>query len=188
MENCIGSSAYVYCRVSPILSGDTRGIKLAPYNAIYTQTSNILAGISLSYDAEFSDCWAHPICCTLGSPDETLGGRKDDNDHNSTYHFVHPKDFSLVVIPEADRGSSRPSPSSTPMLCLPEVYSDAFKSRMEEMQSYHEKMSEIPDESKRKRAQLAIQGHFREWLQSTGKSRQLADLARMSQNTTAQNM
>merc|ERR1719313_323487 len=39
MENCIDSSAYVYCKVPPILTGDTRGIKLAPYNAIYTQTS-----------------------------------------------------------------------------------------------------------------------------------------------------
>lgn len=186
MENCIDSSAYVYCRVPPILTGDTRGIKLAPYNAIYTQTSEILAGISLSYDPEFSDCWAHPICCTLGSPDETLGGsRKDDNDHNSTYHFVHPKDFSLVVIPEANRSSSKPSPPSKPNLCLPEVYSDAFKSRIEEMQSFHRKMSEISDENKRKRAQLAIQGHFREWLQSTGKSRQLADLARMSQTATS---
>lgn len=182
MENCIDSSAYVYCRVPPILTGDTRGIKLAPYNTLYSQAENILASASLSFDVEFSTSWAHPICCTLGSPDETLSGRKDDADRSSTFHFVHPKDFQPVVIPET-AGSSLPPPP--PKLILPKVYNDAYNDRMEEMRSYHRKMAEIPDENKRKRAQLAIQGHFREWLQTTGKSRQLADLARMSPQSLA---
>jgi len=184
MENCIDSSAYVYCRAPPILTGDTRGIKLAPFNVLYSQSSNVLASAGLSFDAEFSDSWAHPVCCTLGSPDETLGGRKgNDEDNNSTYHFVHPKDFLPVVIPESSKPGSRsssPVPSGSSLI-LPEVYNDAFKSRIEEMQAFHRQMAKISDENTRKRAQLAIQGHFREWLQSTGKSRQLADLARMAQ-------
>jgi len=66
------------------------------------------------------------------------------------------------------------------VLCLPQVYDDAVKSRAEEMRSFYQSLAEIGDEGKMKRAQQAIQGHFREWLQSTGKSRQLADLARMA--------
>jgi len=186
MENCIDSSAYVYCRVAPILTGDTRGIKMAPFNVLYSMANSVLASAGLSLDPEFSDGWAHPVCCTLGSPDETLGGRnEEDAETNSTYHFVHPKDFQPVVIPETTRPESR-SASSAPTLCLPEVYSDAFKSRMEEMQNFHRQLEGIQDEGKRRRAQLAIQGHFREWLTATGKSKQLADLARIAQVATPQ--
>jgi hypothetical protein len=186
MENCIDSSAFVYVRSPPILTGDTRGIKLAPYNVLYSQAVKTLAVAGLSFDTEFSDAWAHPICCTLGSPDETLGSRhKDDLANNSTYHFVNPKDFQPVVIPEA-RKADPLTASSAPALCLPEVYSEAFKDRMQEMRDFHELLAEISDDSKRKRAQLAIQGHFREWLQSTGKSKQLMDLARMAQTATTQ--
>jgi len=181
MENCIDSSAYVYCRVPPILTGDTRGIKLAPYNVLYSQANEVLASAGLTLEPAFSDSWAHPVCCTLGSPDETLGPRKDE-DTNSTYHFVHPKDFQPVVIPEFSRPASRPTGASASTLCLPEVYNDAFKEHVGEMQAFHRQLADIPDDAKRKRAQLSIQGHFREWLQSTGKSRQLADLTRMAQS------
>lgn len=184
MENCIDSSAYLYCRVPPTLTGDTRGIKLAPYNVMYSQTAAILADAGLTFDAEFSDSWANPVCCTLGSPDETIGGRKDHGDSNSTYHFVHPKNFRPVVIPEA----TQPPLGTAQMLCLPEVYDEAYKTRIQEMHAVHQQLAEITDENKRRRAQMAIQGHFREWLQSTGKSRQLADLARMAQMASTQTL
>jgi len=184
MENCTDSSAYVYCRIPPILTGDTRGIKLAPFNVMYSETTNTLAAAGLSFDAEFSDTWANPVCCTLGSPDETIGSAKDHGDSNSTYHFVHPKNFRPVVVPEEAKASSQSSPSR--LLCLPEVYEEAYKSRIQEVQALHKQMDSISDDTKRKRAQMAIQGHFREWLQSTGKSRQLADLARMAQMAATQ--
>mmetsp|Transcript_113013 Transcript_113013/g.200298 ORF Transcript_113013/g.200298 Transcript_113013/m.200298 type:complete len:524 (-) Transcript_113013:91-1662(-) len=176
MENCTDSSAYLYCHVPPILTGDTRGIKLAPFNVLYSQMDRVLASANLKLEPEYIDVWARPVCSTLGSPDETLGGRSDKSDDNSTYHFVHPKTFQPVIVPEA--GPTRPKFNT---LCLPEVYDAAFKKGVEEMRSFHRMLSEIEDESKRKRAQQVIQGHFREWLQSTGKSRQLADLAKMAQ-------
>jgi alcohol dehydrogenase YqhD (iron-dependent ADH family) len=74
------------------------------------------------------------------------------------------------------------------MLCLPEVYDEAYKTRIQEMHAVHQQLAEITDENKRRRAQMAIQGHFREWLQSTGKSRQLADLARMAQMASTQTL
>jgi len=180
MENSIDSSAHIFCHVPPILSGDTRGIKLAPYNVLYSKMDALLANANMSLVPDYVDTWAHPVCCTLGSiPDETLGGRAGilDESNSSTYHFVHPKNFQPVVIPET---SNRSSPVVSPKLCLPQVYEDALKSREEEMRGFHQMLSEIKDEEKRKRAQQAIQGHFREWLQATGKSRQLADLARMA--------
>merc|ERR1711871_1494967 len=149
MENCIELSAYVYCKTPPIMPGDTRGIKLAPYNVIYSEATARLEKSGLQFSADFSDKWAHPIACTLASPDETMStrGGKDD-ESNSTYHFVHPTAFAPVVIPEAKKACLS---TSAPTLCLPEVYSDAFKSRIEEMQQFHKLMADIPDENKRKR-------------------------------------
>lgn len=180
MVNCIDSSAFLFCHVPPLLTGDTRGIKLAPFNVLYSQTTQILASANMSFDPGYVDTWSHPVCCTLGSPDETLGGRAGglESDNSSTYHFVHPKNFRPVVIPETSPNVSKDSAQ----LCLPEVYTDAFKVRMGEMRAFHQQFEEIEDEGKRKRAMQAIQGHFREWLQTTGKSRHLADLAKLVQN------
>jgi len=176
MENSIDSSVYLYCHIPPILTGDTRGIMLAPFNVLYSAMGSICEGAGMKFEREYVDTWAHPVCCTLGSPDETLRGLSSNlEDNSSTYHFVHPKSFQPIIVPEA--GSRAPgTPRMT--LYLPQVYNDAFKVRVEEMRNFHRQLSEIEDEGKRKRAQQAIQGHFREWLQSTGKSRQLADLAR----------
>lgn len=178
MENSIDSSAFLFCHVPPVLTGDTRGIKLAPYNVMYSQLNTVLNRAGMSLDQEYVDVWAHPICCTLGSPDETLSGRSGclDEPNNSTYHFVHPVNFQPVIVPESGR-----THASTSMLCLPQVYDDAVQTKRDEMRAFQRMMAEITDEGKKKRVQQAIQGHFREWLQSTGKSRQLADLTRMSQ-------
>jgi len=178
MENSIDSSAYLYCKIPPILTGDTRGIKLAPFNVLYSRMNDQLKASSLALEQEYIDVWAHPVCCTLGSPDETLGGRSGsfDESTSSTYHFVHPQNFQPVVIPETDARSA----IAAQKLVLPQAYDDALKARMQEMRSYHRQLSEISDEGKRKIAQQVIQGHFREWLQTTGKSRQLHDLARLA--------
>lgn len=177
MENCTDSSAYIYCCVPPILTGDTRGIKLAPFNVLYSQLNAALQGAGMRFEPDFVDVWAHPVCCTLGSPDETLSSRGGlDDPTTSTYNFVHPKSFQPVVLPEGGRVTYQ-----KPSLCLPQVYSDAFKFRVEEMKAFQKQLAEIQDEGKRRRAQQAIQGHFKEWLQATGKARHLADLVRLAQ-------
>lgn len=172
MENSIDSSAYVYCHVAPILTGDTRGIKLAPYNVMFSGLNAVLEAANMKQEPDFSDVWAHPICSTLGSPDETLRSHLE-TETNSTYHFVRPAQFIPIVVPEAERRG----PCD---LVLPEVYSDVLEQRKQEMKAFHEQLAEIRDESRQRKAHQAIQGHFREWLQTTGKSRQLADLVKLS--------
>lgn len=182
MENSIDSSAYLYCHLPPILTGDTRGIKLAPFNVLYSQMGAALQGAGMTPDPDYVDVWAHPVCCTLGAPDETLGGRSGmlDEPNHSTYHFVHPDVFQPVVVPEHGAGAASRRAGQS-VLCLPQVYDDALKSREEEMKAFHRLFSDIADETKKRRAHQAIQGHFREWLQATGKHRQLLDLAKMAQ-------
>lgn len=178
MENSIDSSAYVFCHLPPILTGDTRGIKLAPFNVLYSEMSEMLQSAEMSLDPEHVDSWAHPVCCTLGAPDETLCGRSGslDEPNHSTYHFVHPMTFQPVIVPE-----SGAAPLASPQLCLPQAYDDVLKERVEEMRAFQSEFAELSDPAVKRRAQQAIQGHFREWLQSTGRSRQLADLARLGQ-------
>jgi len=184
MENSIDSSAYLYCHIPPILTGDTRGIKLAPFNVLYSELGEALERAQMQLERAFVDVWAHPVCSTLGAPDETLGGRSgnmdEPNQGNSTYHFVHPDVFQPVVVPEMNVDPADVRASQVP-LCLPEVYDDGLKKREGEMREFQKVFAEISDEATRKKALQAIQGHFREWLQATGKSRQLADLAKMAQ-------
>mmetsp|Transcript_82974 Transcript_82974/g.240026 ORF Transcript_82974/g.240026 Transcript_82974/m.240026 type:complete len:535 (+) Transcript_82974:92-1696(+) len=180
MENSIDSSAFLYCHIPPILTGDTRGIKLAPFNVLYSQLGESLQRAQMPFETDFVDVWAHPVCCTLGAPDENLSGTSghvgEVNQGNSTYHFVHPDTFQPVVVPET--GSATLRRATQVPLCLPQVYDDALKKREEEMKAFQKLFAEITDEAKRKKAYQAIQGHFCEWLQATGKSRQLADLAK----------
>eukprot|EP00928_Gymnodinium_smaydae_P046378 TRINITY_DN30897_c0_g1_i1.p1 TRINITY_DN30897_c0_g1~~TRINITY_DN30897_c0_g1_i1.p1 ORF type:complete len:589 (-),score=115.29 TRINITY_DN30897_c0_g1_i1:101-1762(-) len=178
MENSIDSSFYVYTKHHPILTGDTRGIKLAPYNVLYSGMRSLLERSDLVPETVNIDVWAQPICCTLGSQDDTFRGRSgsfEESSASSTYHFVHPNSFHTVVIPEARRSMAQPD-----AFALPEAYGDGIRRRAVEMRNLQRQLADIGDEAKSKKAQQAIQGHFREWLQSTGKARQLADLQRLA--------
>lgn len=184
VENCIDSSAYLYCHLPPILTGDTRGIMLAPFNAMHSEMNEKLARCGMQLEREHVDEWAHPISCTLGSHDETIGSRSGslEETQSSTYHFVNPAAFHPVLMPEADHDSRMQARNTT--LVLPQVYSEAFAARGEEMRSLHHELASMPAGPQRESAQMAICGHFRAWLQSTGRSRQLADLARMGPSLT----
>lgn len=176
MENCIDTTSYLYCHIQPIITGDSRGVKLAPYNVLHSRIASVLQGAHVSPDQAYVDVWAHPICCTAGLPDETLNSRSvnQDESQNTSYHFVHPDKFFPVVVPE-----STPVDGS-PTLLLPELYDRAMKERQEEVKEIHRKLSSIKDDAARRKAQESVQGLFRDWLNSTGKARQLADLAKLS--------
>lgn len=173
IENCTDCSAYFYTKLPPILTGDNRGIKFAPFNVLYSKITEILAGTDLRLEPDFVDVWAHPVCCTLG-----LHGVTEETQRRaqSNYHFVQPASFRPIVVPEIVPYR----PPSSPSLLLPQVYSDALRSRREELTGFHRQLMEV-DESKRARVQQIVQGHFREWLQNSGKARQLQDLARLCQ-------
>jgi len=174
MENCIDTSAYLYCHIPPILTGDTRGIKLAPYNVLHSHMASVLHGSQMSLDRDFVDVWAYPICCTAGMPGDTLSRDAFQEEQNTTYHFVHPSKFFPVVVPETGpRGVA-------PQLLLPEVYDKAMKERQEEIRQVMNQLKNISNETAQRKAQDRIQSCFKDWLQSTGKVRQLSDLAKFA--------
>ncbi|CAK9059620.1 unnamed protein product [Durusdinium trenchii] len=177
MENCIDTSAFLYCHLPPIITGDTRGIKLAPYNVLHSHMASVLHGSQMTLDREFVDIWAHPICCTAGMAGETLTRTTREalfEEQNTTYHFVHPSKFFPVVVPETGpRGVA-------PQLVLPEVYDKAMKERQEEIRELMSQMRNLSSESAQRKAQDRLQSCFKDWLQSTGKVRQLSDLAKFA--------
>ncbi|CEL93262.1 unnamed protein product [Vitrella brassicaformis CCMP3155] len=63
LENVTDTTLYCYCRLRPILTGDTRAIELAPSNIVYSRLDTLLEGSTLRYDEECVDLFAHPICC-----------------------------------------------------------------------------------------------------------------------------
>lgn len=176
MENCIDTSAYLYCHIPPIITGDTRGIQLAPYNVLHSHMASVLHGSQMTLEKDYVDVWAHPVCCTAGMV-ETLSSRAGTplEEQNTTYHFVHPSKFFPVVVPES-HGRSAP-----PQLLLPEVYDKAMKEQQDEVRRLMKQLHCVPSEFAQKKAQETIHSHFKDWLQSTGKVRQLSDLARCSQ-------
>jgi len=174
MENCIDTSSYLYCHIPPIITGDTRGVKLAPYNVLHSRLDACLEGAQVPLKEDFVDVWAHPVCCTAGM-DDTLRSRiTSSEDQNSTYHFVHPSKFFPVVVPELGPRGEAPS------LVLPEVYEKAMREQAEEMRAFNQQFSSISNDAARRKAHDAVQNVFKEWLQSTGKTRQLSDLAKFS--------
>jgi len=173
MENCIDTSAYLYCHIPPIITGDTRGIKLAPYNVLHSHMASVLHGSQMTLDSNFVDVWAYPICCTAGQND-TLSRDAFQEEQNTTYHFVHPSKFFPVVVPETGpRGVA-------PQLVLPEVYDRAMKERQEEIRQVMNQLKGISNETAQRKAQERIQSCFKDWLHSTGKVRQLSDLAKFA--------
>lgn len=174
MENCIDTSAYLYCHIPPIITGDTRGIKLAPYNVLHSHMASVLHGSQMTLDSNFVDVWAYPICCTAGMQNDTLSRDAFQEEQNTTYHFVHPSKFFPVVVPETGpRGVA-------PQLVLPEVYDKAMKERQEEIRQVMNQLKGISNETAQRKAQERIQSCFKDWLQSTGKVRQLSDLAKFA--------
>lgn len=159
MENCIDTSAFLYCHLPPIITGDTRGIKLAPYNVLHSHMASVLHGSQMTLDREFVDIWAHPICCTAGMAGETLTRTTREalfEEQNTTYHFVHPSKFFPVVVPETGpRGVA-------PQLVLPEVYDKAMKERQEEIRELMSQMRNLSSESAQRKAQDRLQSCFKD--------------------------
>jgi TBCC domain-containing protein 1 len=172
LDNCVDCRAYVYCRTPPILTGDTRGIALGPFNVVYSELPELLGLAGLALEEEHVNTWAYPVCSTLGMGASMQAPLSDGLTDFSTYQVIDPEVWLPTSIPEARKATAR--------LCLPQVYSDAFAAHVEEVGQLLQQMATLDDAS-RHRAQTTTQGYFREWLSHTGKSRQLTDLARMEQ-------
>lgn len=162
-ENSTDCFAYVYTSRAIILTADTRGLTLAPFNVAYSLHESILNPKTGLYpDESHSVTWALPICCTLSDPGYTL---------------LAPDKIRLVNFPEF-----QPSSDAKLAICWPEVYATAFRDKLAQNEILKSEICAIQDETSVNKVNAIISGHFREWLTTNNKTKTMIDIIKQTNN------
>ena len=161
IENSTDCFGYIYTTRSIVLTGDTRGITLAPFNVLYSAHESLLrSGTFLHPDSSHATIWAQPICCTLT---------------DSPFTLLPPSKFRLASFPEL-----RSHAHLTLRVCIPQLYADALKEKEANLEDFRHAILAINDEVSAGKVNSIISGHFREWV-SSNKSRAILDLVKQFQ-------
>jgi hypothetical protein len=163
LENAIDCRTFSYSTRSTILTGDTRGIELAPFNVLYSRHQGLLIGKSaLITDMSHATLWSQPICATLS---------------DAPYVLQSPSKFSLVRFPEFV-----PHNDTVLSVCLPEIYADSLKQKRRSLEEIRAQLKNLPDESSAQKVNAILSGHFREWLSINNKVKPIIDVAKSRDN------
>ncbi|KAF4725495.1 hypothetical protein FOZ62_011878 [Perkinsus olseni] len=207
LESGVDVNLYTLTRNPPVITGDCRGIKLAPFNVLYSGSAALLktAGMLdlIGTETELPNrhaagIWAHPTWCPL-MPDaggdrassasatsnrSSTGSAGSDKQATQGYYLMAPESFNTVSFPEprsASREGGLDGGEIVPKLALPEVYYDALEERRETHAKLCGQLDEIADSARRQQVSELMEGYFREWIANTNRTRQLVDLVRISQ-------
>ena len=157
LENTMDCSIFAYTMRAIILTGDSRGVTLAPFNVIWSRHELVLnSRTSLHPDSSHATLWSQPICSTLTE---------------SPYVLLPPNKFRLSCFPEFD-AAAQPELA----VCLPQIYSDAFKEKLKGLSELKLELLQIGDEANLNKVNAVLSGHFREWLTTNNKTRTMIDI------------
>ena len=161
VSNCLDSIVYMHSPSRPIVSGDSRGVRFAPYNASYP---GIRDHISLTgFQSSPSDTYARPI---------------DLNPSESEDRVLPPEKFDPIVVPALANTKETDSDAFNPFP-LPAIYADALDKRGERVSAIVGEIAEL-DQDAQKIVHASVQAAFREWLYSSGHSRNIVELLKLS--------
>jgi len=160
--NSVDCTLHTYSPFPPVLYGDNRGLTLGPYSACYPRLASIVESANIprsSTNQKVLHSWATPI---------------QMNTEGLSYSLLQPKDFFPIVLPNS-LSPQNPNPAFTP-----EEFVNAIAIREDYFRSIQAMIanSNLTEEQER-RLHLAIQGHFREWLSSSGQYKAPLELVRM---------
>ena len=158
LENSTECTACVYTTRGIILTGDTRGVQLSPFNVTYSLHSAVLAKAGLHPDSSHATLWSQPLCLTLS---------------DSPYVLVSPERFRLISFPEFS-----PAEKQDLAVCLPQLYADGLARKIASLETLRSEINLIDDASAMKMNAI-ISGHFREWISANNKTRALMDLVKL---------
>lgn len=157
-ENSTDCVAYAYTQRAIALSGDTRGITLAPFNVICSFHQTLLnAATGIHPDASHSITWALPICCTLT---------------DAPYAILSPDKIRLVHFPEfapeveVDRVA----------VSWPEIYVTALNEKLAQLAHFKSEITSLSDEGSIQKMNTILMGHFREWISANNKAKHMLDI------------
>ena len=157
LENVIDTQLFIHSSRVPLLTGDTRGIVIAPFNVVWNGHEKLLVQhTTLHPDSSHSTLWSQPICACLSE---------------SPYTLLQPAKFRVVCFPDFTTDTAK-----SIAVCLPEVYCEALLERMNLISDLKREIQSIGDEANITKMNAVISGHFREWLTSNNKTRVMVDL------------
>ncbi len=182
LRSCRGGVLHLAVARPTLVLGDTRGVRVAPFNTHYDALSAHLAAAGLSPAAP--NCWEQ--CATLAPVPQpgaavaaaAAGGAAAPK---SPLAPLPPDDFCPFVVPfgaaEGALPPGRPATTANPF-ALPEAYASATEAKVRRVGELQAAVREAAlDEGRRRELQGAIQAHFREWLVASGNMRQILELA-----------
>jgi TBCC domain-containing protein 1 len=181
LRSCRGGVLHLAVARPPLVLGDTRGVRCAPYNTHYDALGAHLATAGL---ATAPNCWDQ--CATLAPPPAPLPPGVPPP--KPPLSALLPEDFCPFVVPfaAAEGSAAAPAPAGrAPTTAnpfpLPQAYAAATEAKVRRVGELQAAVREAAlDEARRRELQAAIQAHFREWLVSSGNMRQIFDLSRLA--------
>ena len=157
LENVIDTQLFIHTTRTPLLTGDTRGIIMAPFNVVWHAHEQLLVQhTTLHRDSSHSTLWSQPICACLSE---------------SPYILLQPAKFRIVSFP--DFSGNAPKAIA---VCMPQVYCDALVERQNMIAGLKREIQNVGDDAHITKVNAVISGHFREWLTSSNKTRVMSDL------------
>ena len=163
LENSTDSHAFVFTGRGVVLTGDTRGIVLAPFNVTSSTHESVLSAKTGIYpDSSHATLWAQPISATL---------------NESPYMLLSPEKLRLISFPELVNTAHRKH-----VVCLPQVYADAVFRKQTQLQDLRNEILSISDESNVTKINSIIAGHFRDWITSHNRARTIVDIIKQAQS------
>jgi TBCC domain-containing protein 1 len=152
------SSLYIHTPTSPVLFGGSSDLLFAPYNSHYPQLEDHLEDSML--DVKATNQWDNPIV-TVKDPEDSIWSR------------VLPKDYEVLDVPfDLGSGSTHENP-----VTLPKDYRDELQARDRRLKAWSETVAKANLTTQQVDSlQEIVQEKFREWLEETGRDKEVADL------------
>ncbi|CAI5734718.1 unnamed protein product [Hyaloperonospora brassicae] len=177
VSNCLDTCLNAYTLSPIIVSGETLGVVLGPYNTKYSGLKQQLSTMPFLYNVESHGCWH--VFLNLDDEKDSMAITE-----KSAVSVQLPETFRDVCVPlksAAGVGSTeRPFP-------IPSEYVAAVKKQHETVESLRQLVTSNEFDLTAKRTmEMVIQLKFKEWLSATNNVRQILDLVHLDRaNETA---
>jgi len=176
--NSIDVEAYVCVQKRPVILGDSRGLKFGPGNIISSKLETSLRETNI--DPESKECmisWSDPIFLSSLKIDPYASGGSLAKGKREIYTLVKPELFSVVRVPEFKQNLP------VNALILPEVYRQAWAEQIRRVNEIQATVSVGPDEEE---ICAEVKELFCNWLNTSGKMRQIEDLRKLERKLLAE--
>ncbi|ETW08890.1 hypothetical protein, variant [Aphanomyces invadans] len=168
VNNCLDSTFNIFTPRRSIFTGDNRGLHVGPFNALYAHLPVHLGQSGLAYVRHSTGQWNKFINLDTEEREGTV--HADDVVLQSPLHFTE------VCVPV----KMDPVPPHDPPFALPPDFALAVRKMQDNVDGLRRLIaSDEFDAPTKKLLEQAIQVKFKEWLATSGNTRQVLDLVQL---------